>query len=47
MKWLMQGKSGVMAAMQRNEIVEVPLSIVAGNNRNASEDWLELLEVVE
>ncbi len=47
MKWLMQGKSGVMAAMQRNEIVEVPLSIVAGDNRNVSEDWLELLEVVE
>ncbi|MCK5743187.1 MAG: ATP-dependent 6-phosphofructokinase [Caldisericia bacterium] len=47
MKWLTEGKSGVMAAMQRNEIVEVPLSTVAGGNRNVGNEWLELLEVVE
>lgn len=47
MQWLIEGKTGVMAAMQRNEIIEVPLSVVAKGNRNVGQDWIELLEVVE
>ncbi len=47
MRWLIEGKTGVMTAMQRNEIIEVPLSIVAQGNRNVGQDWVELLEVIE
>jgi len=47
MKWLIEGKTGIMAAMHKNDIVPVPLSDVVGGIRCVSDEWLKLLEVVE
>lgn len=47
MKWLMNGEYGVMAALRGEKVEKVPLKEATGTLKTVTEDWIEMLEVLE
>lgn len=47
MKWLMNGEYGVMAALRGEKVEKVPLKEATGTLKTVTDDWLEMLEVLE
>lgn len=47
MRWLLAGEYGYMAALKGAEIVKVPLVEATGTLKTVTQDWIDLLEVLE